>query len=237
MISPGSFYISEVYFQEMTSYLENIVLKAINANTGQCQNNQIQSSSCELQKLAPTDCSDVVPRISGITRIIHRQSSYLFYCEQDLFNGGWTLIWQSDLSFFLKYRNMTDVTSPDFSKFIYGFGQPCTNQVYTMGLEMVHQLTLTRKYQLLIHYMDIDGTSTYTRFGQFAIGSVATGYNATIMGPTSGNATEHFGSRMVKNIDPYDDEDQRHLLMRVRSWLPERAWGTVKMLLRPSEIK
>ena len=66
-----------------------------------------------------------------------------------------------------------------WSDYVTGFGEPHGN--YWMGLEQMHQLTLT-PHELFVYLELFDGVVGYARYSSFSIGDAASKYTITVSG-------------------------------------------------------
>ncbi|KAH8372235.1 hypothetical protein KR093_010680, partial [Drosophila rubida] len=65
-----------------------------------------------------------------------------------------------------------------------GFGS--FNGDFFLGLEKIHCLTRSRRYELLVEYLKVDGPTQYVRYNNFKISDESTGY-ALSLGEFDGN--------------------------------------------------
>lgn len=71
------------------------------------------------------------------------------------------------------------------------FSESCSGQVngdYFLGLELIHNLTSSRRHELYIELVDFDDVKVYARYDNFVVGSKEEGYALKSLGAYSGNA-------------------------------------------------
>ncbi|CDW59513.1 Fibrinogen C domain containing protein [Trichuris trichiura] len=136
---------------------------------------------------------------SGLYLIKPRRSSttVLVRCDMEDNGGGWTVIQQrisNDTSF---YKNWTDYKE--------GFGNLSTN--FWLGNEVIHLLTVQRKYSLRIETVDIFGDYRRADYSEFKIGSESEKYSLFVGSHVGGNLTDSFSHHRGM---PFSTPDQDH---------------------------
>uniref|UniRef100_A0A2M4BTA5 Putative ficolin n=2 Tax=Anopheles marajoara TaxID=58244 RepID=A0A2M4BTA5_9DIPT len=125
-------------------------------------------------------CKDEAVNVSGMYNILGKDQSYSFvaYCEQEKFNGGWMVI-QHRFDGILDFdRNWKDYRN--------GFGE--ADGEHWLGLEQVYQFTKQQDCELLVELKDFHGTYKYARYDLFGIGSETEQYKLKTLGEHSGTA-------------------------------------------------
>nr|XP_029732726.1 fibroleukin-like isoform X2 [Aedes albopictus] len=107
-------------------------------------------------------CSEVQSKISGKYRLRpdSNKQSFVGFCEQEKFGGGWLVIqhrFDGSVDF---YRNWTDYKN--------GFGE--IGGEFWIGLERLHKLTKDKNVTLMVEIEDFDGNYGYARYDEFEIG-------------------------------------------------------------------
>ncbi|KAH8361615.1 hypothetical protein KR084_009830, partial [Drosophila pseudotakahashii] len=75
---------------------------------------------------------------------------------------------------------------PKHNSYINGFGDLGTE--FWLGLEKLHKLTTSRKYELYIELVDFDDARAFARYDHFVVGSSEGNYKLMSLGDYSGNA-------------------------------------------------
>ncbi|XP_048004702.1 fibrinogen alpha chain [Leguminivora glycinivorella] len=122
-------------------------------------------------------------RESGVYYLQIRGTTYWFlkvYCEQNVADGGWTVIHRRD-----DYGVLAENFNRDWSDYKNGFGEP--NKEFWLGNENIYMLTNNDDYMLRVELEDFDGNKRYAQYSHFKIYSEAEYYKLEIDG-YEGNA-------------------------------------------------
>ncbi|XP_025203615.1 uncharacterized protein LOC112600567 [Melanaphis sacchari] len=121
---------------------------------------------------------------SGVYYLQIRGTAYWYlkvYCEQEIADGGWTVIQRRD-----------DIGDPirenfnrDWTDYKNGFGDP--TKEFWMGNENIYMLTSNDEYMLRIELEDFEGNRRYAQYSHFKIYSESEYYKLEIDG-YEGNA-------------------------------------------------
>lgn len=128
------------------------------------------------------------------------EEPFVGYCEQTKFGGGWLVIqhrYDGSLNF---YRNWTEYKN--------GFGE--ADKEFWIGLELLHKLTKSKNYQLLVELEDFNGEYKYAKYVGFEIGNEAEKYSLKILGAYSGTAGDSLAyhkSMMFSTLDNDNDKN------------------------------
>lgn len=128
------------------------------------------------------------------------EEPFVGYCEQTKFGGGWLVIqhrYDGSTNF---YRNWTEYKS--------GFGE--ADKESWIGLELLHQLTKNKTYQLLVELEDLIGEYKYARYAGFEIGNETEKYSLKTLGTysgTAGDALAYHKSMMFTTLDSDNDKN------------------------------
>ncbi|XP_050092414.1 fibrinogen-like protein A [Anopheles aquasalis] len=128
-----------------------------------------------------TSCKEVPYNVSGVylIHVNNSNSSFNVFCDQENFDGGWIVVqhrFDGSVDF---YRNWTEYRE--------GFGN--FENEFWLGLEKLHQITMTRVHEIIIEIKDFNGNYGYARYDEFKIGSEYEQYQLTL-GKYSGNASD-----------------------------------------------
>ncbi|KAJ2954541.1 hypothetical protein O0L34_g2825 [Tuta absoluta] len=122
-------------------------------------------------------------RESGVYYLQIRGTTYWFlkvYCEQNIADGGWTVIHRRD-DFGVPAENF----NRDWSDYKNGFGD--SSKEFWLGNENIYMLTNNDDYMLRVELEDFDGNKRYAQYSHFKIYSEAEYYKLEIDG-YEGNA-------------------------------------------------
>ncbi|XP_050074991.1 ficolin-1-like [Anopheles maculipalpis] len=126
-------------------------------------------------------CSKIPFKQSGVYRIRPEKpfkQPITVLCDLEFESGGWTVIqhrFDGSVNF---YRGWKDYTE--------GFGN--FDGEFWLGLERIHQLTVSEPHELVILLEDFDGNKTIARYDQFQIGTEIQRYQLTTIAGYSGTA-------------------------------------------------
>ncbi|XP_035795007.1 microfibril-associated glycoprotein 4-like [Anopheles albimanus] len=155
-----------------------------------------------------SSCRKVPSNVSGVYLISVNNDSAPFnvYCEQEKFAGGWIVIqhrFDGSVDFYQNWEQYRD-----------GFGE--LESEFWLGLEHIHQLTTTRKHELIVEIKDFRGNYGYARYSLFAIGNEKDQYHLKTLGLYKGTAGDALGCSRVKKFSTKD---------RDNDWSTERHWA------------
>lgn len=122
-------------------------------------------------------------RESGVYYLQIRGTTYWFlkvYCEQNVAEGGWTVIHRRD-----DYGIPAENFNRDWSDYKNGFGDP--SKEFWLGNENIYMLTNNDDYMLRVELEDFDGNKRYAQYSHFKIYSEGEYYKLEIDG-YEGNA-------------------------------------------------
>ncbi|KAH8351572.1 hypothetical protein KR059_008158, partial [Drosophila kikkawai] len=100
--------------------------------------------------------------------------------------------WSSGWIVIQRRINGNSSLSAKRTDFENGFGN--TNASFWLGLNLIHKLTTSQRYELYIQVVDCDGVTAYARYDHFEIGSEQEEYKIKSLGSYSGNAGDAFRS-------------------------------------------
>ncbi|XP_047464161.1 microfibril-associated glycoprotein 4-like [Mugil cephalus] len=153
----------------------------------------------------PVDCGEIYNndnnRTSGVYTIYpigskmememddRERSERTVYCDMDSLGGHWT-VFQRRMDGSVNFYRPWD-------HYKLGFGSGAGE--YWLGLENIFQLTLRKKYELLVDMEDFSGNKVYARYSSFSIDPESYGYTLRVSGFTDGGAgdglSEHNGQK------------------------------------------
>ncbi|EDS27711.1 ficolin-1 [Culex quinquefasciatus] len=125
------------------------------------------------------------------------------YCDMDTFFGGWLVLQQrldGSVNFtrtWLEYRN--------------GFGTVGESTEFWLGLELLHQLTTSGQYELLIELKNEAGKYGYARYTDFRVATEEDKYRMAQLGEHSGTLPDDLGYHRNRKFSTFDqdNDDQR----------------------------
>ncbi|KAK5642803.1 hypothetical protein RI129_008970 [Pyrocoelia pectoralis] len=129
------------------------------------------------------DLLNVGMRQSGVYYLQIRGTTYWFlkvYCEQDIADGGWTLIQRRD-----DFGEPRENFNRDWNDYKNGFGDPAKE--FWLGNENIYMLTNNEEYILRVELEDFEGNKRYAQYSHFKIHSEAEYYKLELDG-YEGNA-------------------------------------------------
>ncbi|XP_015603308.1 angiopoietin-2 [Cephus cinctus] len=122
-------------------------------------------------------------RDSGVYYLQIRGTTYWFlkvYCEQEIADGGWTVIQRRD-----DFGEPRENFNRDWADYKNGFGDPARE--FWLGNENIYMLTNNEDYMLRVELEDFEGNKRYAQYSHFKIYSETEYYKLEIDG-YEGNA-------------------------------------------------
>ncbi|XP_043277556.1 angiopoietin-2 isoform X2 [Venturia canescens] len=120
---------------------------------------------------------------SGVYYLQIRGTTYWFlkvYCEQEIAEGGWTVIQRRD-----DFGEPRENFNRDWADYKNGFGDPARE--FWLGNENIYMLTNNEDYSLRVELEDFEGNKRYAQYSHFKIYSEGEYYKLEIDG-YEGNA-------------------------------------------------
>ena len=189
-----------------------VVQKPLNIHTTHDYQNCSCSSSSDDESTnqpppPPRDCTEILSSghlTSGIYKInphpqgiYHSNTSTIsVYCDMVTDGGGWTVFQRRHNGLVDFYRNWEDYKQ--------GFGY--VNGDYWLGLQNLHWLTSTARYELRVDIQDFNGNIAYAKYNSFQIGDERLFYKL-IIGDYEGTAGDSLG---YHNYMSFSTRDQDH---------------------------
>lgn len=173
---------------------------------------ELQKSRNDLNPLLPTDqqmcpcgseqqhgfmrsCKDLKNKPSGRYMVGAGNKVFEVYCEQQLDDGGWTVIQN-------RYDGSVDFNK-GWSDYREGFG--VLSGEFWLGLEKIHVLTSSRDHELMVRMTGFDDTTAFARYKRFAISGENNQYELTTLEYTSG--TTGLDSHKNKKFSTFDRDN------------------------------
>ncbi|XP_058127864.1 angiopoietin-related protein 7-like [Anopheles ziemanni] len=137
-----------------------VKLEELEANLNELQN----ETESIINHSFPRSCKDVSSNKSGSYEIYLGNGQFkTVFCEQTAFGGGWIVFqyrFNGKVDFYRTWNEYRD-----------GFGT--IDGEFWLGLKYLHQLTSTRKHELMVEVKDYYGNYGYAKYDHFEIGSEA----------------------------------------------------------------
>ncbi|XP_015176708.1 PREDICTED: angiopoietin-2 [Polistes dominula] len=117
-------------------------------------------------------------RDSGVYYLQIRGTTYWFlkvYCEQEIADGGWTVIQRRD-----DFGEPRENFNRDWADYKNGFGNPARE--FWLGNENIYMLTNNEDYMLRVELEDFEGNKRYAQYTHFKIYSEGEYYKLEIDG-------------------------------------------------------
>ncbi|KAH8404936.1 hypothetical protein KR222_011055 [Zaprionus bogoriensis] len=118
-------------------------------------------------------------RLTGVYNIeLPGVSPFPVYCDSILAGSGWTVIQRRE--------DGTENFNRNWADYKAGFGD--LEGEFFIGLEKLHLITNSRRYELYIHLKNFKHQERYARYTRFIVGSEAEAYALKSVGDFKGNA-------------------------------------------------
>ncbi|KAF4517766.1 hypothetical protein B566_EDAN002971 [Ephemera danica] len=117
-------------------------------------------------------------RESAVYYLQIRGTTYWYlkvYCEQEVADGGWTVIQRRD-----DFGEPRENFNRDWADYKNGFGDP--SKEFWLGNENIYMLTNNEEYMLRVELEDFEGNKRYAQYSHFKIYSEAEYYKLEIDG-------------------------------------------------------
>ncbi|XP_049297129.1 fibrinogen-like protein A [Anopheles funestus] len=186
------------FLENRFTEVEGQLVKKINDLSSRMENvMQKENHPCDVYDNAYTSCSEVPS--SGIYSI---QPDNIFeepirvLCDQDYESGGWIVFqhrFKGSMDF---YRNWQEYKN--------GFGN--LGGEFWLGLDRIHQLTVSSPHELVVLLEDLDGNKTFAKYDQFEIGDENEKYVLKI-GDYSGTAVDSFSYYQGMKFSTFDADN------------------------------
>ncbi|XP_058122652.1 angiopoietin-4-like [Anopheles ziemanni] len=145
-------------------------------------------------------CMEEPTKVSGKYAIqLQKESQKLIsvYCEQSAHGGGWIVFQHRFNGKEDFYRNWADYRD--------GFGS--LDGEFWLGLESLHQLTSSRKHELMVEVNDTRGNYGYARYDHFEIGDESEKFKLKIVGRSKGTARDTLKQRLGDKFTTKDEDN------------------------------
>ena len=197
--------------QNLTATIAQVLQKPVNIHITHdyqncsCSSSSDDESTNQLARL-PRDCTEILSSghlTSGIYKIhphpqgiYHSNTSTLnVYCDMDTDGGGWTV--------FQHRRNGLIDFYRDWEDYKLGFG--FADGDYWLGLQNLHLLTYTTRYELRVDLEDFTGNTVYAKYSSFQIGDERLFYKL-ILGDYEGTAGDSLSRHSNKSFSTRDQD-------------------------------
>ncbi|XP_001656490.2 microfibril-associated glycoprotein 4 isoform X2 [Aedes aegypti] len=192
--------------------LESITLNSQLKSNENAQNvrKDIQELTWNIESLGwnnsndlPRSCSEVRPKKSGIQRLdISRglKAPIKVFCDQDFEDGGWLVIQN-------RFNGAVDFYRP-WAEYKEGFG--ALDGEFWLGLDKIHEITYSGRYELAIQMEGFDGDKAVARYTEFAIGSEAEFYSLIKLGTYNGTANDGLSYHSGQQFTTFDRDNDEH---------------------------
>ncbi|XP_038108058.1 fibrinogen C domain-containing protein 1-like [Culex quinquefasciatus] len=178
-----------------------VLLTVVQVAFGECSNNLTDTKAKYFN--LPQCCVDSRDRHSGI-QIIQPQPGFGepfgVYCDQDYEGGGWTVIqnrFDGSVNFYRGWKQYED-----------GFGS--MEGEFWLGLKKIHELTYSKKYELVVLMDDWEGYRAVARYSRFSLAGPEENYTLKSVGNYSGTAGDSLSVQVGMKFSTLDVDNDTH---------------------------
>ncbi|KAL9692445.1 hypothetical protein quinque_016411 [Culex quinquefasciatus] len=157
----------------------------------------LQVSSVECSNNLPQCCADSHYRKSGIQMIQPQPGfgeSFKVFCDQDYEGGGWTVIqnrYDGSVNFYRGWKQYEE-----------GFGS--MEGEFWLGLKKIHELTYSKKYELVVLMDDWNGYQAVAKYSRFSVAGPEEKYTLKSVGNYSGTAGDSLSFQLGMKFSTLD---------------------------------
>ncbi|KAL1375670.1 hypothetical protein pipiens_017366 [Culex pipiens pipiens] len=145
----------------------------------------------------PQSCAEARGHPSGV-QLIHPQPGFGepfgVYCDQDYEGGGWTVIqnrYDGSVYFYRGWKQYED-----------GFGS--MEGEFWLGLKKIHELTYSKKYELLVLLDDWEGNRAVAKYSRFLVAGPEEKYTLKSVGSYTGTAGDSLSGQVGMKFSTLD---------------------------------
>lgn len=153
-------------------------------------------------------------RMTGVFNIeLPGQSPFPVYCDSTQLAGpGWTVI--------QRRQDGRENFNRNWEDYKMGFGDFYGE--YWLGLEKLHLITNSRRYELYVYLQNFKGQERYAKYNNFVIGSEYEGYKLKSVGVFQGNAGNALRFHEKAKFSTPDRNNE--LAARTCAWRLDSGW-------------
>ncbi|XP_052562851.1 angiopoietin-related protein 1-like [Culex pipiens pallens] len=151
----------------------------------------------------PTTCSRSTNRHSGV-QLIHPQPGFRepfqVFCDQEFEDGGWVVI-QNRFEGSVYFHR-------DWREYERGFGN--IEGEFWLGLGKIHELSYSRRYELVVVLEDWDGVEAIARYSEFLVAGPVEKYELKSLGTFEGSAGDSMQNNVGMGFSTFDADHDLH---------------------------
>lgn len=174
-----------------------------------------------MEKLEQSSAEDCLP-FGNSTHLhaikIRGMEPFLAPCDSRFAGPGWMVIQRridGRIDFNRKWKD-----------YKYGFGN--VNGEFWLGLERIHRMTTSRRYELYVHLVSIPNNCfLYARYDKFEIGSEAEKYKLKLLGKYSGTANDNLSYHEEMAFTTIDRDNDKAKYMNLASYFGGAWWHNI----------
>lgn len=165
-----------------TSLIEKVAeMSKLNVKAKKDNNQNAAELNKSNQNNLPNSCSP-----SGLSQGVHQIKvsgidPFYVLCDHETAGHGWLVIQQ-------RINGIEDFNR-DWTKYRDGFG--AFQNDFFLGLEKIHQLTISQRYELYIYMENYKIGNTWAHYDDFHVGSESEGYKLSKLGKFNGNTLKN----------------------------------------------
>lgn len=144
-----------------------------------------------------SSCAESVNYSGGLQMQLPGVNDFRVACDAKVNGSGWTVIQR-------RYNGLVNFNLK-WNEYKAGFGN--VDEEHFIGLERLHLLTKSQRYELYIQLTDQSNDIRFARYDNFVVESENEGYKLSSLGQYTGNAEDSFSAHVGNKFSTIDRDN------------------------------